>query len=237
MNFMELVSDIVNILLVEDNHNLALNITEYFESKGQIIDYASDGIMALNLLSQHDYDVIILDIMLPGIDGFKLCEKLRKNLEKDTPVIMLTAKDTESDKLAGFSAGTDDYMVKPFSLPELEARIHALTRRNRHSVFDNKNITVEDLVYNPGTMKFTRDGKSLKLPPVPGKILLILMRHSNRVVTRQEIELEIWCDDPPDSEVLRAHIYAIRRQINKHGTTQLLHTIHGVGYRLAVTES
>ena len=227
----------VNILLVEDNYDLALNITEYFESKDHIVDYAADGMMALNLLSQHDFDVIVLDIVLPGIDGFKLCQRLRENLEKETPVIMLTAKDTEQDKLKGFGVGTDDYMVKPFSLPELEARLIALTRRNSFSNHESKNLVVEDLVYNHSTMQFTRDNVALKLKPVPRKILVILMRHSNRVVTRQEIEQEIWKDDPPDSEVLRAHIYAIRREIENTGAAKLLHTIHGVGYRLAVSQS
>lgn len=225
----------MNILLVEDNHDLALNITEYFESKGHIVDYAADGMTALNLLSQHNFDVIVLDIMLPGIDGFRLCEKLRDNLEKETPVIMLTAKDTEQDKLKGFSVGTDDYMVKPFSLPELEARLIALTRRNSFPASDSKNLVVEDLVYNQSTMEFVRGDVTLKLKPVPRKILIYLMRHSSRVVTRQEIEQEIWQDNPPDSEVLRAHIYAIRREIEKVDSAKLLHTIHGVGYRLAVT--
>ena len=125
----------MNILLVEDNNNLALNITQYLESKDYVVDYAADGKIALNLALANTYDVILLDIMLPGMDGFSLCKKLRDDKNGlSTPVIMLTAKDTEEDKLKGFSVGTDDYLVKPFSLPELEARIIALVRRTKQAL-------------------------------------------------------------------------------------------------------
>lgn len=227
----------MNILLVEDNNDLALNITEYFESKDHIVDYAADGLTAINLVSGEDFDIIILDVMLPGLDGFSFCNKLRNELEKETPVIMLTARDTEQDKLMGFTNGTDDYMVKPFSLPELEARLFALNRRNKNNLLKDKKLVVDDLTYDQSTMDLHRDNIKLSLKPVPRKILILLMRNSHRVVTRHEIEQEIWKDDPPDSEVLRAHIYAIRREIEKNGSSKLLHTIHGVGYRLAVTNS
>lgn len=227
----------MNILLVEDNNDLALNITEYFESKGHIVDYAADGLVAINLVTKDDFDIIILDVMLPGLDGFTFCQKLRTELEKETPVIMLTARDTEQDKLKGFNKGTDDYMIKPFSLPELEARLFALNRRNKNLLFKQKKLVVDDLIYDQSTMDLQRGSIKLSLKPVPRKILILLMRNSHRVVTRQEIEQEVWEDDPPDSEVLRAHIYAIRREIEKRGSSKLLHTIHGVGYRLAVPNS
>ncbi len=225
----------MKILLVEDNNDLALNITEYFESKNHIVDYSADGLTAINLVSNDEYDIIILDIMLPGMDGFTFCKKLRVDLEDETPVIMLTARDTEQDKLTGFSSGTDDYLVKPFSLPELEARLSALNRRNRNSLIKDKKLVVGDLVYDQSTLEIRRDNKTLIFKPVPRKILILLMRNSHRVVTRHEIEQEVWNDDPPDSEVLRAHIYAIRRELDKDYSVKLLHTIHGVGYRLANT--
>ena len=124
----------MKILLVEDNNDLALNIAEYFEIKEHVVDYAADGLTAINLVTSQSFDVIILDVMLPGMDGFTLCHKLRSELEMEIPVIILTAKDTEQDKLTGFSLGADDYMVKPFSLPELEARLFALIRRNKKSI-------------------------------------------------------------------------------------------------------
>lgn len=226
----------MNILLVEDNHDLALNVTEYFERKGHIIDYAADGLSALNLVLRQRYDVIVLDIMLPGMSGLTFCQQLRQNYELDTPVIMLTAKDTEDDKLLGFKMGTDDYLVKPFSLPELEARLVSLTRRSNQQTVTKKKLVVADLEYNPDSMKLKRGDVELSLKPIPLKILVILMQNSGRVVTRQEIERQIWNDDPPDSEVLRSHIYAIRSEVDKTGSTKLVHTIRGVGYRLAADE-
>jgi len=225
----------MKILLVEDNRDLALNITEFFESKDYIVDYAADGPTAMNLLRSEVYDVVVLDIMLPGMDGFSICEKLRDSNSVDSPVIMLTARDREQDKLKGFSVGADDYMIKPFSLPELEARLLALVRRTHHSVLGHENLVVADLVYNPDTMSFKRGDVSLALKPVPRKILVMLMKKANRVVTRQEIEREIWHDNPPDSEVLRSHIYAIRSELNKDSSTNLLHTIRGAGYILGET--
>jgi len=226
----------VNILLVEDNNNLALNVTEYLESKGYLIDYAADGTIAFNLVLAQTYDVILLDIMLPGMDGFSLCKKLRDKNGISTPVIMLTAKDTEEDKLKGFGVGADDYLVKPFSLPELEVRIIALDRRTKQALTGATKLVVADLVYNPDTMSFKRGDVKLCFKPVPRKILVLLIQNANRVVSRQEIEREIWNDDPPDSEALRSHIYAIRSELNKHSSASLLHTIRGAGYILGETE-
>jgi DNA-binding response OmpR family regulator len=227
----------MKILLVEDNNDLALNITEYFETKDYIIDYASDGKIALNLALSQIYDVIVLDIMLPGMDGFSLCQQLRDKNGLGTPVIMLTARDTEQDKLKGFSVGTDDYMIKPFSLPELEVRISAVVRRVKQANSGSKKLVVADLEYDPDTMSFKRGGVKLSLKPVPRKILVMLMESADRIVTRREIEREIWGDDRPDSEALRSHIYAIRSELNKDNSINILHTIRGAGYLLGETEN
>ena len=232
-----IVQTLMKILLVEDNNNLALNITQYFESKDYVTDYAADGVAALSLALSETYDVIILDIMLPRMDGFSFCQKFRDKKGTRTPVIMLTARDREQDKLKGFSVGADDYLVKPFSLPELEARIIALVRRTEQAAIGSTNLVVADLVYNPDTMRFKRGDVSLTLMPVPHKILVLLLRNANRVVTRRDIEREIWNDEPPDSEVLRSHIYAIRSEINKHSSIKLLHTIRGIGYFLGESDS
>jgi len=226
----------MRVLLVEDNRNLALNVVEYLEKKGYVADYAVDGTTALNLVTSQTYDIILLDIMLPGIDGFRLCRELREKNGIETPVIMLTAKDTENDKLTGFGAGADDYLVKPFSLPELEARMVALERRSKRAVLSSQHLEVADLVYNPDTMSFRRGGVSISLMPVPRRILVYLMKNANRVVSREEIEHEIWQDDPPDSEALRSHIYAIRNAIDKNAPVNLLHTIRGTGYLLGDQE-
>ena len=226
----------MKILLIEDNRDLALNITEYFENKRYTIDYAADGRTGLNLILGETYDVVVLDIMLPGMNGFRLCEQIREHNGIEVPVIMLTARDREQDKLKGFSVGADDYLIKPFSLPELEARLHALVRRASHSVLGHKNLVVADLVYNLATMSFKRGDVNLSLKPVPRKILVLLMQKANQVVTRQEIQQEIWHDDPPDSEVLGSHIYAIRSEINRSSSINLLHTIRGAGYILGEKE-
>jgi DNA-binding response OmpR family regulator len=222
----------MKILLVEDNNNLALNITEYFESKDHLVDYSANGLTALNLAISESFDVIILDIMLPGLNGIDVCQRLRDGVNGLVPIIMLTARDTEQDKLTGFGAGADDYLVKPFSLPELEARVNALARRARPESTKGKNLVVADLEYDPGTMSFKRNGVDLSLMPVPRRILILLMENANRVVSRREIEAKIWNDEPPDSEVLRSHIYSIRSEINKHSSVNLLHTIRGAGYLL-----
>ena len=227
----------MKILLVEDNRNLALNISDYLESKGYITDYAADGITALNLVLTQTFDVILLDIMMPGMNGFSVCQKLRDKKGIATPIIMLTAKDTEEDILKGFSLGADDYLVKPFSLPQLEARIIALVRRARQALGGDENLVVADLEYNSRTMSFKRGDVALSLMPVPRRILVLLMQNANRVVSRREIEREIWNDDPPDSEVLRSHIYNIRSELNRHTPVNLIRTIRGTGYLLGEPET
>lgn len=227
----------MRVLLVEDNHILALNITEFLEGNGHVVDYAADGLTALNLALRDRFDVIILDIMLPGMDGYRFCEELRDKAEYEVAIIMLTAKDTETEKLQGFAVGTDDYLVKPFSLPELEARLFALCRRSQQHLSGSKKLIVSDLEYNPATMTVKHAGIALDLKPVPRKILVMLMQNADRVVTRKELEREIWDDEPPDSEVLRSHIYSIRSELNKNGVENILHTMRGVGYRLGVADT
>ncbi len=227
----------MKVLLVEDNNDLALNVTEYLERKGYVVDYAADGLTALNLATQNKFDAIILDIMLPGMDGYRVCENIREKVDYDPAVIMLTAKGMEQDKLQGFDVGADDYLVKPFSLPELDARLQALNRRAKGQVKSNKKLVVKDLEYNPASMNLTRAGQKLRLKPVPLKILVMLMQNAFRVVTKDELEHAIWDGEPPDSEVLRSHIYTIRTELNKNNQGNILYTIRGVGYRLGENES
>ena len=222
----------MHILLIEDHRDLAQNICDFFEPSNHAVDYAGDGISGLHLALDNHYDVIVLDLMLPGMGGITLCQKFRQEGKKSTPVLMLTAKDTVDDKLEGFSAGTDDYLVKPFSLLELKARVEALYRRATQSNI-SRVLVVSDLQYDPDTLSVRWAGHLINLNPTTRKILALLMRASHRVVTREEIEREIWGEDPPDDDVLRAHIYALRRVVDKPFATKLLHTIHGAGYRLA----
>jgi DNA-binding response OmpR family regulator len=221
-----------NVLLVEDHRDIAETVGEYLESKDYVVDYAPDGISGFRLCETNNYDAVVLDVMLPGIDGLDVCRRLRDESFSDVPVLMLTARDTLADKLSGFDHGADDYLVKPFDLEELEARLAALIRRHRRSV-SSGHLSVGGLVLDTRTMRVTRDGVELTLTPIGLKILLLLMRGSPRVVSRREIERELWGDLPPDSDALRSHMYTLRKAVDKPFDKALLHTVHSAGFRLS----
>jgi DNA-binding response OmpR family regulator len=224
----------VRVLIIEDNPDILANIGDYLQNKGHIPDFAEDGISGLHLATVNDYDAIVLDLMLPGIDGLDVCRKLRREAMLNTPVLMLTARDSLQDKLIGFEAGGDDYLTKPFALAELEARLQALVRRLDHQ--DSQILQVADLQFDTQTLSIKRAGQAIQLRPTTRKILALLMKHSNRVVSRSEIEHAIWGDDMPEGDSLRAHIYAIRNAVDKSFPEKLLHTIHGVGFRLCISD-
>jgi DNA-binding response OmpR family regulator len=222
----------MRILVVEDHRDIAENIGDYLTPKGHEIDFAADGVTGLHLAVTNHYDVIVLDLMLPGIDGLSLCRKLREVAKRDTPVLMLTARDQLDDKVEGFRAGADDYLVKPFALKELEIRLEALRRRST-SALTARVLTVGDLEFDPDTQIVKRAGKRLDLNPSLRRLLALLMANTHRVVRRDELEAALWGDDRPDADVLRAHIYALRALIDKPFERKLLHTVHGTGYRLS----
>lgn len=224
----------MNLLLIEDNPDLVENLSEFFEDRNDTVDIAYNGLNGLSFALDNNYDVIILDLMLPGMDGLEVCERLRK-AGKSTPVLMLTARDTLDNKLEGFHRGADDYLVKPFDLPELEVRIEALARRGSGQVVQPL-MTVADLKFDPQTLRITRSGKRIDLPPIPIKILSCLMKRSPALVTREEIEREVWGDSLPDSDALRAHMHVLRTAIDRGFDQPLLHTLRGMGYRLAVSD-
>jgi DNA-binding response OmpR family regulator len=223
-------SSAFRILIVEDNIDIAENISDYLEIQGHVTDFAMDGISGLHLALTQDYDAIILDIMLPGMDGLTFCRKLREEGEKVTPVLILTARDTLSDKLEGFDAGADDYLVKPFELEELSARIQALVRRSDQA--KKKSLRIGDLELDLGRMQVQRAGRSIELNRACLKILTMLIQASPNVVSRKEIEHALWSDMPPGSDVMRSHIYTLRRAIDKPYKRPLIQTVHGVGYKL-----
>lgn len=220
------------VLLVEDHRPLAQTTTSFLESEGFEVDYAADGLSALNIASTNIYDAIILDLMLPKLDGYTICHELRTNSKIDTPILMLTARDTLEDKLKGFKQGADDYLVKPFEQRELLARLNALIKRNRGEV-SSKRLNVADLTLDTGTLQAWRDGKELNLSPTGYRILRILMRESPKVVSRDAIEQELWGDAVPDSDVLRSHLYNLRKSVDMPYEEPLIQTIKGVGFRLA----
>ena len=220
----------IRLLIIEDNPAIVDNITDFLEAKGYILDFAMDGIGGLHLALTQDYDVIVLDLMLPGMDGITLCQKLRREASKQVPVIMLTARDTLDDKLLGFESGADDYLVKPFALKELEARIKALAKRR--AVADAKVLAVGDLHLDLGSFEVTRQGQKIDLNNTGISILKRLMEASPNVVSRKDLENHLWGDMPPGSDVLRSHIYTLRKKIDKPFKYTMIETVHGIGFRL-----
>lgn len=223
------------ILLIEDHHDIAAMVCEHLEFRGYEVDYAADGITGLHLAVTGDFDAIILDLMLPGLDGLEICRKYRTEAGGRKPILMLTARDTLEDKVAGLDAGADDYLVKPFELEELDARLRALLRRAGDSVASQV-LRVADLEFDTGTLEVRRSKRSLTLTPIGLKLLEALMKASPRVVSRRNLEREVWGDVVPDSDALRSHLYNLRKVIDKPFDRSLLHNVQGMGYRLAARD-
>ncbi len=226
----------MRILIVEDNADILANLYAHFEPLGYVLDSATNGYGGLALAAQNEYDVLVLDITLPGIDGLELCKKLREELHRDTPVLMLTARDTLDDKVLGFSSGADDYLIKPFSLLELEVRLKALTRRASGKSIANPVLKLGDVSLDLSTHQATRSGLPLNLTKTGFSLLACLMRDAPKVVTREKLEQEIWGDDRPESDALRTHIHALRQTLDKQHDFAMLRTVQGIGYRLVTDD-
>lgn len=219
------------ILVVEDNADLAANICDFLEDRGYIVDAAADGISGLHLASVNPYDALVLDVMLPAIDGLTLCRRLRQEVHRALPILMLTARASLDDKIAGFESGADDYLIKPFELRELELRLNALMRRAREAG-GRRLLRVADLEYDLDSLRVTRDGREVELAAIPLKILELLMKRSPNVVWRRDIEQAVWGDSPPDSDALRVHMHTLRSAIEFAGKPALLRTLRGIGYQI-----
>jgi len=220
-----------DILLVEDHHDIAEMVCDYLESQGFSVDYAPDGVTALRLASVNAYDALVLDLMLPGMDGLDVCRSLRA-ARVDTPLLMLTARDTLADKLSGFECGADDYLVKPFDLEELAARLTALLRRRRGPRSGDE-LRIGELSVDLGSLKVSRGGHEITLTPIGFKILSLLMQESPRVVERRAIERAIWGDVPPDSDALRSHMYVLRKAVDRPFARAMIQTVPSAGFRIA----
>ena len=223
----------MHILIVEDNPDIIANLFGFLEPLGHVLDVCRSGSAGLKLAATGVHDVIVLDLSLPGMDGLEICRQLREVYLLPTPVLMLTARDTEQDKLAGFGAGADDYLVKPYSLAELEARLNALVRRTRNEQVRHL-LRYGEVTVDTRTRTATRAGKPLALTPTGFTILVALMRHAPNLLIRERLEREVWGDDPPESDALRTHIHALRQALDKPFAHAMLITHPGVGYRLAL---
>lgn len=222
----------MRLLVIEDNHDLVAHLFEYFETRGHVLDAAPDGVTGLHLASTQTYDAVVLDWGLPRMDGTEVLRRLREEHGSGVPVIMLTARDELPDKIAGFRAGADDYLTKPFELPELEVRLEALLARaagrDRGRVLE-----VHDLRLDLATLEASRAGRPLHLFPACRKLLEALMQASPAAVTRERLEYALWGDEPPDRDMLRSHIYELRRSVDGPFGVKLIQTLPRVGYRLA----
>ncbi|ETX09800.1 regulator [Marinomonas ushuaiensis DSM 15871] len=220
----------MKLLLVEDHKDIAGVIFDYFEIKDYVLDYANNGLQGYELAKKGHYDAIVLDIMLPKMDGLTVCKTLRAE-GIDTPILMLTARDTKDDILAGFEHLTDDYLVKPFDLDILDSRLQALVRRRKGSVA-NRTLVFGELKLDMNTRILQREGSRYSLNPSQYTILKCLIQKAPDLVSKEEICDALWGDEEPDSKVLRSHIYQLRSLIDKPFEHAYLRTVSKVGYHL-----
>jgi DNA-binding response OmpR family regulator len=221
----------MRILIIEDNRRLVANLFDYFEPRGHQLDAAPDGPSGLHLAASGDHDVVVLDWMLPRMDGAEVVRRLRQEAQSEIPVIMLTARNELPDKITGFRAGADDYLTKPFDLAELEVRLEALVGRARGRTVVRQ-LRVGDLTLDLQTHEVMRAGQSIHLYPACRTLLRILMQASPAAVTRERLEEALWSDRPPEGDLLRSHIYDLRRAIDGNFAEKLIHTLPRVGYRI-----
>lgn len=222
----------LSALLVEDDQDLARTIVQYLELEQIRCDHAANGMAGLQLAQQHRYDVLLLDLNLPRLDGLTLCQRLRQAGD-DTPVLMLTARDRLDDKLAGFRAGTDDYLVKPFELQELVVRLLALAKRRSGQA---QILRCGDLEMRLNERTVTRAGQPLKLSPTGWRLLETLLRSSPAVVSRQALEEAVWGEELPDSNSFKVHLHKLRKAIDLPPLTPMLHTVAGHGFVLRASD-
>jgi DNA-binding response OmpR family regulator len=221
----------MRILIVEDNHRLNSSLQMNLTHEGYSVDSAYDGQEGQDLAELTSYDLIILDILLPKKDGLEVCRELRRR-RIHTPILLLTARDSVDDRVQGLDCGADDYLVKPFAMSELQARLRALLRRHHH--YTNGRLEIGDLVVDPVTHIVEREGHTIDLTPKEFALLEYFMYHPNQVVTREMIEQHIWnYDFECSSNVIDVYVRRLRRKIDDPFEAKLLATIRGIGYRLA----
>ena len=225
----------MRVLIIEDDLDIATNLYEFLEGRGCVVDMARDGVSGMHLAVSGEFDAIVLDLGLPGMDGLSLCSKLRREARLDVPVLILTARDVLDDKLTAFDCGADDYLVKPFALREVEARLKALVARRRGRVV-NRKLVHGAIAFDPGNMAVSVDGRPVHLSRKCLRLLEMMMSAPNRVYSRAELEQELWGDEHPQSDSLRSHMHLLRRALTDASGASPIETVHGVGYRFAAAD-
>ena len=223
------------ILVIEDNIELQGIIADFLEVKEAIADFASDGEQGFELAMHNDFDAIVLDVMLPKLDGMQVATKLRRN-GVTTPILMLTALNGQEDLLNSFDSGADDFVTKPFKFPELEARLYALIKRHKGLVAQ-KILSYGEVTIDEKTHTASRDKQTLTLTPILFQILRELVKAQGGVVSRESLIYMLWGDDIPDKDVLRSHIYLLRNVLDKPFDFPMLKTIPKHGFQLILSAS
>nr|WP_253938363.1 response regulator transcription factor [Hahella sp. HN01] len=224
------ITDKLRVLIVEDHRSLAENLFEFLGEERYSLDFAADGLTALHLLATQHYDVIVLDVMLPGVNGFTLCRRIRTDLGKKTPIILVTARDSIEDKTEGFNSGADDYLVKPFNMRELELRIQALCRRRQLADDD---LSAGDIRYSPGSLTvMTGQGERLALSGYSATIFEALIQAYPNFVAYETLSQRLWGNADGDPHTIRTHVYVLRKTLKTTLNRSMIRTLHGRGYRL-----
>lgn len=223
-----------HLLLVEDDSGLAGSLGDYLSEVGFSVDYASNGAACLELVLKNTYDAIVMDVTMPKLDGLATCRRLRDDLKNRTPVIFLTARDTLQDKLDGYKAGAEDYLVKPFAPEELVCRLDVILRRGKAEVQGKQ--ALGELQIDHDLQIVLRQGVRIELPETLFRMFVLLANAAPLPVSRSVLESELWEDAPPGSDPLRTHIYRLRQALDAQFESPLLRTVHGKGYRLAIPD-
>lgn len=222
----------IRMLIVEDHAGLATNLLEFFDDSRYILDFAPDGLTAIHLIATNEYDIIILDVMLPGLSGFEVCKRIRNDIQCATPIIFVTSKDQLHDKEQGFNLGADDYLIKPFDLRELQLRVDALYRR-KIGFSKASEINVADIHFNLGTfMVRTDEGKQLELSGTAARIFEELIKAYPNFLSYAELQDSVWGEREVDMNTLRTHVYSLRKLLQDAFHYPMIRTMHGRGYRL-----
>ncbi|HEY7201760.1 MAG TPA: response regulator transcription factor [Candidatus Dormibacteraeota bacterium] len=222
----------LRILVVDDDAGVVAMIARVLRAEGHVVDSAGDGHGALRLARASAYDLVILDVLLPGLDGIGVCRRLRE--ESGVPILMLTALGATDERVRGLDSGADDYLVKPFAYQELLARVRALTRRGASAPRDR--LRFGDLTMEPGSHQAWRDGRPLDLTPTEFELLRHFLRHPRLVLTRDQLLDAVWNGEPEGDNVVAVYVSYLRQKLEAAGEPRLIHTVRGVGYSLREVE-
>lgn len=225
------------ILIIEDDIDISQGIAEYLTSKGYELDFAYNGKQAMGLLKQHTYDLILLDLNLPHVDGLDICRSLVNNQLTVVPVIIMSARIEEKDKLTGFDSGAWDYLAKPFSFAELSARISVCLARTSSAAPQNRLLQSHGITLNSDNLSISFDSKTVQLHQVGFELLSLLLESAPGAIKTSLIQQRLWGDNMPDSDPLRAHVYKLRKLLNAEFGQEFISTVRGVGYKLEVMPS